>query len=128
MERTGQLTGVSTDPDFQYDDDPVMEQEEPDPEMDKAKGVLLKAALKRRQAKKKQQGPPPQASEQGICRCNLYIEPPCLDVAAAVLVYSTFLSASVFVDVYFQLVLLVRVLVSHVHHSSQSTVIGIPER
>ena len=73
MDRTGQLTGVSTDPDFQYDDGPAVATEQQDPEMDKAKGVLLKAALKRRQAKNKQVLPP-QASEQGTCRCNLYID------------------------------------------------------
>ena len=67
MERTGQLTGVSTDPDFQYEEGPVEieQQENPDTEMDKAKGILLKAALKRRQAKNKKEVLPPQVSEQG---------------------------------------------------------------
>ena len=67
MERTGQLTGVSTDPDFQYEEGPVdaEQQEHPDAEMDKAKGILLKAALKRREAKNKKEVLPPQVSEQG---------------------------------------------------------------
>ena len=67
MERTGQLTGVSTGPDFQYEEVPVEteQRENPDAEMDKAKGILLKAALKRREAKNKKEVLPPQVSEQG---------------------------------------------------------------
>ncbi len=63
---TGQLTGVSTDPEFRFDEQPGEEAAEDDAEMDKAKNALLKAALKRREAKKKErEAPRPQQSDQG---------------------------------------------------------------
>ncbi len=77
MEPTGQLTGVSTDLEFQYeatsgDEEPVEVQEEEPVEVQeeeaqrsKARELLLKAALRRRDAQNQPQAPPPQSSTQG---------------------------------------------------------------